>query len=318
MHAAAPVSIRRAKRLIYLENQYLTSPIIVEALAERLAEPDGPEVVTVGPARSPSYFDQMTMDSARTSAINRLREVDVHKRFSAFSAHTPKGAPIIVHSKVAIMDDWMLRIGSANLNNRSIGLDSECDLAFEGHSELERETIRAFLGRLVGHFLDRRDGRRAGGDRARGRPGRGDQRAGRQGRPAAPAAACAVRKLTRRSEVHRRLEPGRRHRAGRRLAALGPTRAPQARPRQADRAAAGSCRSTFSRDLQLDHQRQVVRGDPGAPIVGRADAARLQALGQEDVVDAHEREAGGKGRRSPALPAGAGRLGVAQAVRSIR
>lgn len=148
-------AIKRAERLIYLENQYLTSPVIVEALAERLAEPDGPEVVTIGPARSPSYFDQMTMDSARTAAINRLRAVDVHRRFSAFSAHTPKGAPIIVHSKVAVMDDWLLRIGSANLNNRSIGLDSECDLAFEATGELERETVRAFLGRLVGHFIDR-------------------------------------------------------------------------------------------------------------------------------------------------------------------
>ncbi|WP_297515983.1 phospholipase D-like domain-containing protein [uncultured Caulobacter sp.] len=148
-------AIRRARRLIYLENQYLTSPVIVEALAERLAEPDGPEVVTIGPARSPSYFDQMTMDSARTSAINRLRAVDVHKRFSAFSAHTPKGGPIIVHSKVTIIDDVLLRIGSANLNNRSIGLDSECDLAVEARSDLERETVRAFLGRLVGHFIDR-------------------------------------------------------------------------------------------------------------------------------------------------------------------
>lgn len=152
LHLAA---IKRARRLIYLENQYLTSPVIVEVLAERLAEPDGPEVVTVGPARSPSYFDQMTMDSARTSAINRLRAIDVHKRFSAFSAHTPNGGPIIVHSKVAIMDDWMLRIGSANLNNRSIGLDSECDLAFEARTDLERETVRGFLGRLVGHFIDR-------------------------------------------------------------------------------------------------------------------------------------------------------------------
>lgn len=148
-------AIRRAKRLIYLENQYVTSPVLVEALAERLAEPDGPEVVTIGPARSPSYFDQMTMDSARTAAINRLREVDVHRRFSAFSAHTPKGGPIIVHSKVTIIDDEMLRIGSANLNNRSIGLDSECDLAFEARNDRDRETIRGFLGRLVGHFIDR-------------------------------------------------------------------------------------------------------------------------------------------------------------------
>ncbi|MBO9708232.1 MAG: phospholipase [Caulobacter sp.] len=151
MHLA---SIKAARRLIYLENQYLTSPIIVEALAERLAEPDGPEVVTVGPAHSPSYFDQMTMDSARTAAINHLREVDVHGRFSAFSARTPKGAAIIVHSKVAIMDDWMARLGSANLNNRSIGLDTECDIAFEGRDEATRAAVRAFLGRLIGHFLD--------------------------------------------------------------------------------------------------------------------------------------------------------------------
>jgi phosphatidylserine/phosphatidylglycerophosphate/cardiolipin synthase-like enzyme len=151
MHLAG---IKSAQRLIYLENQYLTSPIIVEALAERLAEPDGPEVVTVGPAHSPSYFDQMTMDSARTSAINRLREVDAHGRFSAFSARTPNGSAIIVHSKVAIMDDRMLRLGSANLNNRSIGLDTECDIAFEGRDETSRAAIRAFMGRLIGHFLD--------------------------------------------------------------------------------------------------------------------------------------------------------------------
>lgn len=151
MHLA---SIKSAKRLIYLENQYLTSPIIVEALAERLAEPDGPEVVTIGPAHSPSYFDQITMDSARTAAINRLREIDVHGRFSAFSARTPNGTAIIVHSKVAIMDDRMLRLGSANLNNRSIGLDTECDIAFEGDDETTRAAVRAFMGRLIGHFLD--------------------------------------------------------------------------------------------------------------------------------------------------------------------
>ena len=151
MHLAG---IKAARKLIYLENQYLTSPIIVEALAERLAEADGPEVVTVGPAHSPSYFDQMTMDSARTSAINRLREIDVHGRFSAFSARTPKGAAIIVHSKVAIMDDRMLRLGSANLNNRSIGLDTECDIAFEGRDDTSRAAIRAFMGRLIGHFFD--------------------------------------------------------------------------------------------------------------------------------------------------------------------
>jgi len=56
---------------------------------------------------------------------------------------------------VAIIDDCLLRVGSANLNNRSIGLDTECDLAFEGRDEQERDVITAFLARLIGHFLAR-------------------------------------------------------------------------------------------------------------------------------------------------------------------
>jgi phosphatidylserine/phosphatidylglycerophosphate/cardiolipin synthase-like enzyme len=236
--------IRAAKTLIYLENQYLTSPIIVEALAERLAEPDGPEVVTVGPARSPSYFDQMTMDSARTSAINRLREVDVTSGSRPSAPIRPRARPIIVHSKVAIMDDWMLRVGSANLNNRSIGLDTECDLAIEGQGRSRAsEVIRAFLGRLVGHFLDREavdvlEAMEREGGLAR-RSTRWTSRAVRRA-----AAARAGPQADRRAAVHRRLEPGRRHRARRRLAALGPPRAPQAGSGSPpDRAAAGAAGS---------------------------------------------------------------------------
>ena len=40
----------------------------------------------------------------------------------------------MVHSKVMIVDDRLLRIGSANLNNRSMGTDTECDLAIEAQS----------------------------------------------------------------------------------------------------------------------------------------------------------------------------------------
>ena len=58
-------SIRAAKRCIYMENQYFTSPLIAEALAARLREPDGPEVVLVSTEHSPSYFDQVTMDRTR-------------------------------------------------------------------------------------------------------------------------------------------------------------------------------------------------------------------------------------------------------------
>jgi phosphatidylserine/phosphatidylglycerophosphate/cardiolipin synthase-like enzyme len=47
---------------------------------------------------------------------------------------TDGGAPIYVHSKVLVIDDRLLRIGSSNLNNRSMGFDSECDVAIEADS----------------------------------------------------------------------------------------------------------------------------------------------------------------------------------------
>ena len=46
----------------------------------------------------------------------------------------PEGSTdTMVHSKVMIVDDRFLRIGSANLNNRSMGTDTECDLAVEAN-----------------------------------------------------------------------------------------------------------------------------------------------------------------------------------------
>lgn len=156
LHLAA---IASARRCIYLENQYLAAPTIVEALSRRLAEPDGPEVISIGPSASPSFFDRMTMDNARMAAITALMRADIHGRFRAYCAMTPDGEPIIVHSKVTIIDDRFLRIGSANLNNRSGGLDTELDLAIEAEADVTgaatRTTITDFRDELVAHFLGR-------------------------------------------------------------------------------------------------------------------------------------------------------------------
>ena len=146
-------SIRAAKRSIYLENQYFTSPVIGEALAARLAEPDGPEVVLLSTEHSPSYFDQMTMDRTRADLLRRLWAADLHDRFRAYYPLTPAGRTIIVHSKVAIIDDRLVRIGSANLNNRSSGFDTECDAVIEAQNDEEAGAIARFRARLIGHFV---------------------------------------------------------------------------------------------------------------------------------------------------------------------
>ncbi len=146
-------AIRRARRLIYLENQYFTSPKIAAALAERLAEPDSPEVVLVSTGASPSWFDQITMDTARSEVLFRLEQADCNNRFYAFAPHTTGGERIIVHAKVSIYDDEVLRIGSTNLNNRSFGFDSECDVAAVPPTDEGRAAIRRFRHRTIGHWI---------------------------------------------------------------------------------------------------------------------------------------------------------------------
>jgi len=149
-------SIRDAKVCIYMENQYFTSPLIAAELAKRLAEPDGPEVIIVSTEHSPSYFDQVTMDRTRLTFIQTLKSADRHGRFHAYSPVTTLGLTIIVHAKLTIIDDTLLRIGSSNINNRSLGFDTECDLSLEAAgsgSSANRAEITRLRNKLLAHWL---------------------------------------------------------------------------------------------------------------------------------------------------------------------
>lgn len=153
IHALMLRSIAEAQDILYLENQYFTSPVAAEAIAARLADPRGPEIVLISTGRSPSWFDQLTMDRARSAMLWRLQAADIFGRFRAFYPTTTGGSKIIVHSKVSIVDDRLARVGSANLNNRSMGFDTECELALEAQTGHDRVAIAAFRDRLVGHFI---------------------------------------------------------------------------------------------------------------------------------------------------------------------
>ena len=103
-------------------------------LAARLSEPDGPEVVLVLRELSHGWLEEVTMQTLRTKLIERLRAADVHDRFRVyypFIDGLKSGTCIDVHSKFIVVDDEIVRIGSANLANRSMGLDTECDLTIE-------------------------------------------------------------------------------------------------------------------------------------------------------------------------------------------
>lgn len=132
-------AISAARRTIYVECQYFAARCVGEALAARLAEPDGPEVVVVTPLHAEGWLAGRIMDGARRRLLEHLRQADRFDRFRILAPVTAAGSPIYVHAKVLVIDDRLLRIGSANLNNRSMGLDTECDLAIEAVSGDRRE-----------------------------------------------------------------------------------------------------------------------------------------------------------------------------------
>lgn len=149
-------SIHAARRAIYLENQYLTSAAVGDALEARLREPHGPEVVVVGPRHCSGWLEEATMGVLRAELVRRLRRADRHGRLYVYApmASCSRDVEIQVHSKLSVIDDALLRIGSANLSNRSMGLDGECDLVLEAGERADvRTAIQTLRRDLVAEHL---------------------------------------------------------------------------------------------------------------------------------------------------------------------
>src|SRR5438132_1212374 len=149
--------IAAARNTLYIENQYFTAPRIAAALEKRLAEPDGPEIVVVLRLLSHGWLEEHTMHVLRTRLIERLRKADRHGRFHVYYPHVPglpEGCCVDVHSKMMVVDDRVLRIGSSNLCNRSLGLDTEADIAIEARGRPQvANAIRRFRDRMLAEHL---------------------------------------------------------------------------------------------------------------------------------------------------------------------
>ena len=121
-------ALRSAERLVYLENQFLWSPEIVDLLADKLARPPHPDfrVLLVLPARPNNGAD------TTRGQLGRLLEADGSSGrllATTISAHDDdRTAPVYVHAKIGIVDDRWLTIGSANLNEHSLFNDTEMNL----------------------------------------------------------------------------------------------------------------------------------------------------------------------------------------------
>lgn len=152
--------IAAATRFIYFENQYFTSGKIAAAIAARLNEDDPPEFVMVMPKTADGWLEQMAMDAARVQLVREIAKAKHGERLKVYYPRTKRGEPIYVHAKTAIVDDRMIRVGSANMNNRSMGLDSECDVTIDAAlpaNEGVEPAIARLRTSLIAEHLDVKD-----------------------------------------------------------------------------------------------------------------------------------------------------------------
>lgn len=149
-------SISVAERMIYCENQFFTSQSVGEALANRLADKPDLELVLVGPNVHSTWLEDRSMNTGRRRFMDRFEEMGLSDRVRLFHPALPNDATdqgAMVHAKLMIVDDTLLRVGSANLNNRSMVLDTECDLLIEARNDKDRQAICNVRALLLAEHL---------------------------------------------------------------------------------------------------------------------------------------------------------------------
>ncbi|MFD1794951.1 phospholipase [Paracoccus aurantiacus] len=176
-------SIAAAEDYVYLESQYFSSDEIAEAVAARLSEKGGPDIVVINPDAAQGLVEDEAMHVTRSRLIRELQAADHEGRFRILYPVNAAEEAIYVHAKVTIIDDCFLRIGSSNIDRRSMGFDTECDVALKADDDDDRRTVRELRNRLLGEHMNcepaevdeaiRRDGLVAAVDSLNPQTGRG-------------------------------------------------------------------------------------------------------------------------------------------------
>ena len=143
-------AVAAAESLIYIENQYFSSQAIHEALVRRMTDRRRPslEIVLVLAKEANAFVEQASIGIAQAKIIRNLRKLAVETRhalgiYYPVSRHeNGEEIPTYIHSKLFLVDDQFLSVGSANLNNRSMGLDTELNVSWQARDG-ENDALRS-------------------------------------------------------------------------------------------------------------------------------------------------------------------------------
>lgn len=145
-------AIAGSERLVYLENQYFSSEAVFEAFMERMEQESRKlDIIMIFPARLKAFVEEMSLGLAQLKMFSSLRRAarEHGHSFGLYSVFSTEGDDepqmTYIHSKVLVIDDRFLTVGSANTTNRSMALDTELNITWEaapGNDEQLKESIR--------------------------------------------------------------------------------------------------------------------------------------------------------------------------------
>lgn len=151
-------ALRQARRLVYVEDQYLWGHHIGNAFVRALEEHQDLHVLAVlplhpdldGASRVPELL-------GRRRAMLEMLEV-APDRVAAYGIENRAGTPIYVHAKCCLIDDTWATVGSDNFNRRSWTHDSELSaVVVDTDPDDPHAYARNLRLRLAREHLDRDD-----------------------------------------------------------------------------------------------------------------------------------------------------------------
>jgi phosphatidylserine/phosphatidylglycerophosphate/cardiolipin synthase-like enzyme len=140
--------IARAKNYLYLENQYFHEPKMADAIVNQMQAQSNLIVIiviTTGSDDPDNDYSRHCLTLRYEFFTNLLKEKNLNNRIRIYTLSYKNG---IVHSKLVLVDDEVLSMGSANANQRGFFVDTELNVMLE-----HRETVKNFRQQLWSHNL---------------------------------------------------------------------------------------------------------------------------------------------------------------------
>jgi phospholipase D1/2 len=155
-------AIDAAEHLIYIENQYFSAEALYQGLLRRLADKKRSplEIVLVIAKDADGLLEQLSIGIAQNRIVRDLQQAardnghHLGIYYPASVAADGTELPTYIHSKCLVVDDRFLSVGSANMNNRSMGYDTELNVSWEAgqdDGELARSIADARVDLLAEH-----------------------------------------------------------------------------------------------------------------------------------------------------------------------